>query len=1772
MKKTITLPLRLMRSNASGFIAGLLLLIAGQAANAQLVSATSETLVNTSVTLNTQQNCAISMDTMGRYVVVWESDLQDGDGFGIYAKIYNADHTVRVPDFQVNTSTDANVNYQRFPDVAMNADGTFCVVWQSTEDEGYNTSWSQWVHQGWDVYRRIYDIDGNPSSRSRVNSATTGDQMHPAIAAGDDFFVVTYASEVAGTDEFEIYVSPFMAAGANVNSSQLVHTLANSHMTHPDVGMSTDNAYTITWQIDSLDGDRNGVYYASYDNSYNQIIAPTQVNTTTAGNQQEPRIAIDENGEFMIVWSSFGQDGDHYGIYGQRFLSPGNPSGGEIAITTNTTGSQDHAAIAVTREGGIYTISWTDDVADGDRSGIYSRSMLRNGSFLSAGELINTTTSDFQIFSDMALGTDSTQVVFAWQSGIRDGATAQTDPSYYGIYAEAFIIEDITPPNAVCQNINLYLDGTGNGTIVAADIDGGSTDNAGAVTLSASQTAFTCADLGPTNVTLTVTDGNSNTDNCVAVVTVLDTVSPVTTCPGNQLETPDASCNFTLPDYTGLVTATDNCSASPTVTQSPITGTVISGTTTITMTSDDGNGNTSTCQFDVIFNDAIPPTAVCQNINAYLDGAGSASIVAADIDGGSTDNCSGLTLSASQTAFTCADIGPNNVTLTATDGGSNTDNCVAVVTIIDTISPTAVCQNINAYLDGTGNVNIAATDIDGGSTDNCSTVNFTASITAFTCADLGANNVTLTVDDGNGNTANCVAIVTIIDTISPSAVCQNINAYLNGAGNASIVAADIDGGSTDNCATVNLSASITAFTCADLGANNVTLTADDGNGNTTSCVAVVTIIDTTSPSAVCQNINAYLDGAGNVSIVAADIDGGSTDNCSTVNLSASITAFTCADIGANNVTLTADDGNGNTANCVAVVTVIDTISPSAVCQNINAYLDGTGNASIVAADLDGGSTDNCATVNFTASITAFTCADLGANNVTLTAEDGSGNTAACVAVVTVIDTTSPSAVCQNINLYLDGAGNGTIVATDIDGGSTDNCGSVSLSASITVFTCADLGPNNVTLTADDGNGNTNNCIAVVTIVDTISPVTTCPGNQIENPDAACNFTLPDYTGLVTASDNCNPAPTVTQSPVAGTVISGTTTLTMTSDDGNGNTSFCTFNVSLNDVTPPTAVCQNINVYLDGAGNASIIAADIDGGSSDNCSGLTFSASQAAFTCADLGPNNVTLIVTDGNANSSNCVAVVTVIDTISPSAVCQNINAYLDGAGNVSIFAADIDGGSTDNCGVVTLSASTTGFTCADIGANNVTLTADDGNGNTANCVAVVTVIDTISPGAVCQNINTYLDGTGNASIVAADLDGGSTDNCGTVNFTASTTDFTCADLGTNNVTLSTDDGNGNTATCVAIVTVIDTISPSAVCQNINAYIDGAGNVSIVAADIDGGSTDNCGGVTLSASATAFTCADLGSNNVTLTADDGNGNTNNCIAVVTVIDTISPSVTCPGNQTENGDANCQFILPDYTSLVTGADNCTPSPTISQSPISGTVISGITTIIMTADDENGNTATCTFTVTVVDNISPTFTAPNNITIYRDALCNYDASVSETGDVVNEADNCGVGQATFVDQVNTSVSCSVIITRTWSLSDNEGNAAADQIQIITVEDNTPPSFTAPGNLTIYKDANCIYDASIAATGDVTDEADNCEVGEATYSDAVDDTDPCVIIITRTWSLTDDCGNVAADQVQTITVNDNTLPTFTKPADITIYKDADCDYNAAVSITGDVSDEAD
>src|SRR5213592_1550158 len=124
-----------------------------------------------------------------------------------------------------------------------------------------------------------------------------------------------------------------------------------------------------------------------------------------------------------------------------------------------------------------------------------------------------------------------------------------------------------------------------------------------------------------------------------------------------------------------------------------------------------------------------------------------------------------------------------------------------------------------------------------------------------------------------------------------------------------------------------------------------------------------------------------------------------------------------------------------------------------------------------------------------------------------------------------------------------------------------------------------------------------------------------------------------------------------------------------------NVSTCTATVTVQDSIAPTAVCKNITVQLDASGNATITAADVDNGSHDACGIKSLALDKTSFTCADVGPNTVTLTVTDNNDNVSTCAATVTLQDNIPPTALCKNITVQLDASGSAAITAADVDNG-----------------------------------------------------------------------------------------------------------------------------------------------------------------------------------------------------------------------------------------------------------------------------------------------------------------------------------------------------------------------------------------------------------------------------------------------------------------------------------------------------------------
>jgi hypothetical protein len=334
---------------------------------------------------------------------------------------------------------------------------------------------------------------------------------------------------------------------------------------------------------------------------------------------------------------------------------------------------------------------------------------------------------------------------------------------------------------------------------------------------------------------------------------------------------------------------------------------------------------------------------------------------------------------------------------------------------------------------------------------------------------------------------------------------------------------------------------------------------------------------------------------------------------------------------------------------------------------------------------------------------------------------------------------------------------------------------------------------------------------------------------------------------------------------------------------------------------------------------------------------------------------------------TNCdQATLTVQDEEDPVALCQNISVELVN-GSATIAAGQVNNGSTDNCGVASLSVNPSVFDCNDVGANTVTLTVTDAAGNTSTCDATVTVTATAPPIASCQDITVSLNGAGTVSITSGQIDDNSSSACGIQSMVVSPNTFDCDDIGANVVTLTVTDVNGNIDDCTATVTVEDNEDPVITCPADIAVNTDAGDCEAVVT-FSASATDNCSAViTYShASGSAFP---VGTTTVTATATDPAGNTDVCTFDIVVTDNEDPVITCPTDIAVNTDAgDCEAVV---TFSASATDNC--SAVITYSHASGSAFPvGTTTVTATATDPAGNTDVCTFDITVTDNEDPVIT--------------------------------------------------------------------------------------------------------------------------------------------------------------------------------------------------------
>ena len=538
---------------------------------------------------------------------------------------------------------------------------------------------------------------------------------------------------------------------------------------------------------------------------------------------------------------------------------------------------------------------------------------------------------------------------------------------------------------------------------------------------------------------------------------------------------------------------------------------------------------------------------------------------------------------------------------------------------------------------------------------------------------------------------------------------------------------------------------------------------------------------------------------------------------------------------------------------------------------------------------------------------------------------------------------------------------GTPRATDEAGATPPT---IFLSDSITAGSC----PQELILSrrwsAIDTNGYGADCIQLITVVDSTSPVITCPANVTVECDSD---TSPVGTGSAAASDNCSTtiSITFTDSSAAGTCADEETiSRTWMATDECGNSAVCTQSILLVDATAPVITCPaNITVECD---ESTSPTNTLSATATDNCSTnirFTYTDSRVAGTCVAEETINRTWMATDACGNSAVCTQTIVVVDTTAPVITCP-VDITVECNGSTAV--ADTGSATaTDNCVTTIMIASvdmSTAGTCTAEFVISRAWTATDECGNSAVCTQTITVADTTSPVITCP-ANVTVECT-ESTEVADTGSATATDNCAT-NITIASADTstagTCTDESVISRAWTATDECGNSAVCTQTITIVDTTAPMITCP---ADITVDCEDSIAPADTGlATATDNCSPtatITYTDNSSAGSCSDEEVISRTWMATDGCGNSAVCTQTVTVVDDMAPMISCPIGPLDAVLVDGLSELIDNTSLVSVLDNCSTNITLTQNPATGTVISNSTVVTITATDPCGNAASCSVT--------------------------------------------------------------------------------------------------------------------------------------------------------------------------------------------------------------------
>ncbi len=707
-------------------------------------------------------------------------------------------------------------------------------------------------------------------------------------------------------------------------------------------------------------------------------------------------------------------------------------------------------------------------------------------------------------------------------------------------------------------------------------------------------------------------------------------------------------------------------------------------------------------------------------------------------------------------------------------------------------------------------------------------------------------------------------------------------------------------------------------------------------------------------------------------------------------------------------------------------------------------------------------------------------------NYQITIDDASG----CPNFVSPVyalstDTINPVAICKDTSIYLNSFGTVSLNPNEVDNLSTDNCSINSMSVSPNSFTCLNSGANSVVLTVLDLVGRSSTCNSTVTVLDTINPTFISISSDI-TANAVSNLcgrviTFPNPT----FTDNCSAI--ISRTDVTGLVSGdifpvGVTTIEYTLIDPTGNITIDSFLITINDIQLPviTNCPANINVgssVTNCGNNVNWVSPT----ASDNCPGVTLTASHSPGSFFPVGTTTVTYTAVDASNLSTTCIFTVTVTDNVAPNVPTL---ATVTSQCSATVTAPT----TTDNCAGTITGTTLNPLTYSTQGTFTVVWTFNDGNGNTSTANQLVIVddnTDPLIPVLPIVNVECGVTLVAPTTLDAcAGLITGTTSN--QISYTAQGTYF---------VLWTFNDGNGNSTFAGQTVIVNDVTSPVIpVLANIVEQCS-----AIVTAPT---TTDNCAGIVSGTTTSPLVYNSPGTFTIVWNFNDGNGNSVTANQLVIVDDTTLPAISAPSDLIVS--VNSMGCVAANVSLGSpiASDNCGIQSISNDAPLTYPV------------------GTTTVTWTVIDNSGNSISTPQLVTV--NSLSSSSSIIVETCDAYTAPDNAiytvsgtytsiipgvfGCDSTIVIDlTINTGTDSTIVASDclSYDLNGQTFTTSGIYTQILTNTSGCDSTITLDLQITGGDFANTSYagDSTLVATGGVTYQWIDCTTGLAILGETND-----------------------------------------------------------------------